>query len=120
MKAVFSIPESARRGLDESLGADFPFSLKPFADTDLVGFVLNKQAEAITIRIDAHFVSTTSAGDAKDTLSGIITLLKGMSQEAEVKDLLGAIQVTVSGSSLTIALQTTLSQLEKLSESFQK
>jgi hypothetical protein len=120
MKAVFSIPESARQGLDENLGADFPFSLKPFADTDLVGFVLDKQAESITIKIDAHFVSTTSAADAKDTLSGIITLLKGMSQEAEVKDLLGAIQVTVSGSSLTIALQTTLSQLEKLSESFQE
>jgi hypothetical protein len=43
-----------------------------------------------------------------------------MSQEPEVKELLGAIQVTVSGSSLSITLETTLSQLEKLTESFQE
>ncbi len=120
MKAVFRIPEDVRQGLSEDTTADLPFSLNPFADTDLVGFVFNKEAEAITIRIDAHFVSTTSAQDAKDTLSGAISLLKGMSQEPEVKELLGAIQVTVSGSSLSIALETTLSQLEKLTESFQE
>jgi hypothetical protein len=120
IKAAFRIPESARRGLGEDTNTGLPVSLKPFADTDLVGFVFNKQAEAVTIRIDAHFVSTTSAQDARDTLSGAITLLKGVSQEAEVKELLGAIQVTVSGSSVTLALQTTLSQLEKLTESFEK
>jgi hypothetical protein len=120
IKAAFKIPESARRGLGEQPAAGIPFSLKPFADTDLVGFVFNKQDEVITIRIDAHFVSTTSAQDAKDTVSGAITLLKGMSQEPEVKELLGAIQVTVSESLLTVTLKTTLSQLEKLTESFQK
>jgi hypothetical protein len=120
LKAAFKIPESARRGLGEQPAAGIPFSLKPFADTDLVGFALNKEAEAITIRIDAHFMSTTSAQDAKDTVSGAISLLKGMSQDAEVKELLGAIQVTVSEYLLTINLKTTLSQLEKFTESFQK
>jgi hypothetical protein len=120
MKAVFRIPEDARRGLGEDSADDFPFSLSTFADTDLVGFVFNKQAESVTIRIDAHFVSTTSAQDAKDTLSGFITLLKGMSEEADVKDLLDAIQVTVSGSSLSIVLTADLSQLEKFSEGFQE
>jgi hypothetical protein len=120
IKAAFKIPESARRGLGEKPAVGLPFSLKPFADTDLVGFALSKEAEAITLRIDAHFVSTTSAQDAKDTVSGAISLLKGMSQEPEVKELLGAIQVTVSESSLSIALKTTLSQLEKLTESFQE
>jgi len=119
IKAAFRIPESARRGMTEETD-DFPFSLKPFADTDLVGFALNKEAKVVTLRIDAHFVSSTSAQDAKDTLSGVITLLKGMSKEAEVKELLGAIQVTVSDSSLSVNLKTTLSQLEKLTESFQE
>lgn len=117
VKAVFTIPESARQRVAQGPIAGLPFSLKPFADTDLVGFALGKEAEVVTLRIDAHFVSTTSAVDAKDTLTGIITLLKGMSQSSDVKDLLGKIQVTVSDSSLTLSLKATLSQLEKFGES---
>jgi hypothetical protein len=120
MKAVFRIPEDVRRGLGEDMAADLPFSLQSFTDTDLVGFVYDKEGEAITIRIDAHFVSTTSATDAKDTLAGAITLLKGMSQEPAVKELLDAIQITVSGSTLSIALETNMTQLAKFGESFQQ
>ena len=120
IKFAFELPEEAREALTEELmPGEIPISLDSFADIDIVGFALNKRAETITIQISPHFLSTDSAQDAKDTLSGAISLFRGMLEIPEVKDLLGKIEVNVTDSWVTIALEITLSEIEELAETFQ-
>ena len=120
IKFAIELPEEAREALpEEPVPGEIPISLEPFADIDILGFALNKEADTITIQINPHFLSTDSAEDAKDTLSGAISLFKGMLQVPEVKELLGKIEVTVTDSWVTIALEITLSEIERLTEMFQ-
>lgn len=120
IKFAFELPEEAREALTEELvPSEIPISLEPFADIDILGFALNKEAETITIQITPHFLSKDSAQDAKDTLSGAISLFKGMLQVPEIKELLGKIEVSVTDSWLTIAFEITLSEIERLTETFQ-
>ena len=113
-RAAFIVPESGRKELSQAPVSGVPFSFKPFADTDLIGFAMSKDAQLATLQVNLHFISSTSAGDARDTLSGAFTSLKGMSLSSDVKDLLGKIVVTTSGSTLTLTLKATLSQIEKV------
>ncbi len=112
IKAAVQIPESERSKLLNDQGQQ-GVSLKPFADTDAVALAVDKSGTTESFRIEAHFVSSTSAQDAKDTLSGGISLLKGMTQDQATKDLLGKVQVEVSGSTLRITFSASLSELEK-------
>ena len=120
IKFAIELPEEARETLtEEPILGEIPISLEPFADIDILGVALNKEAETITIRINPHFLSTDSAQDAKDTLSGAISLFTGMLQVPEIKELLGKIEVTVTDSWMTIAFEITLSEIERLTETFQ-
>ena len=120
IKFTFELPGEARRALaEEPVPGEIPISLEIFADIDIIGFDFNKEADTITIQITPHFLSTDSAEDAKDTLAGAISLFKGMLQVPEVKELLGKIEVTVTDSWVTIALEITLSEIERLTETFQ-
>ncbi len=113
-KVAVQIPESERQKLlNDTSGKELGFSLKPFADTDAVGMSIEKAGSTESFRIEAHFVSSASASDAKDTVSGLISLLKGMAQDQSTKDLLGKIEVTVSGSTLRINFSASLSDIEK-------
>jgi hypothetical protein len=120
IKFAFELPEEAREALTEELvPGEIPISLGAFTDIDMVGFALNKEAETITIQINPHFLNTDSAQDAKDTLSGAISLFRGMLQVPEIKELLGKIEVSVADSWVTIALEITISEIEGLIETFQ-
>jgi len=120
IKFAFELPEEAREALTEELApGEIPISLDPFADIDIVGFALNKRAETITIQINPHFLSTDSAQDAKDTLSGAISLFRGTLEIPELKELLGKIEVSATDSWVTIAFEITLSEIEGLIEMFQ-
>ncbi len=120
IKFAFELPEEAREALTEELvPGEIPISMGSFADIDIVGFALNKEAETITIQINSHFLSTDSAQDAKDTLSGAISLFRGTLEIPELKDLLGKIEVSAADSWVTIALEITISEIEQLTETFQ-
>ena len=120
IKCAFELPKEAREALTEELVPDeIPFSLESFADIDIVGFALNKEADTITIQINPHFLSTDSAEDAKDTLSGAIILLRGVMQDPEIKELLGKVEVTGADSWVTISFEITISEIERLTETFQ-
>ncbi len=120
IKFAFELPEEAREALTEELvPGEIPISLGAFADIDIVGFALNKEAETITIQINPHFLSADSAQDAKDTLIGAISLFKGMLEVPEIKELLGKIEVSAADSWMTIAFEITLSEIERLTETFQ-
>jgi len=119
IKFALEFPEEAREALTEGLvPGEIPISLDSFEDIDILGFAISKEADTLTAKIDAHFLSTDSAQDAKDTLSGAISLFKGTLQVPEMKELLGKIEVTVADSWVTIALEIMLSEIEKLMETF--
>jgi len=120
IKSAFEVPEEARQALTEELmPGEIPISLGAFADIDIVGFALEKEAETINIQIIPHFLSTDSAQDAKDTLNGTISLFKGMVEVPEIKELLGKVEVSAAESWLTIALEINKSEMEQLTETFQ-
>jgi len=120
IKFAFELPEEAREALTEELvPSDIPISMESFADIDILGFALNKEADTITVQITPHFLSTESAEDARDTLSGAISLFKGTLQVPEIKELLGKIEVSVTDLWMTIAFEITLSEIERLTETFQ-
>ncbi len=114
IKAAAQIPESARRSLlDDSGQNEMGFSLKPFADTDALGMSIDKTGTTESFRIEAHFVSAASARDAKDAVAGLISLVKGMAQDQATKDILGKIEVVVTGSTLKVNFSASLSDIEK-------
>ena len=120
IKLAFELPEEVTQALtEEVVPGEIPISLDPFADIDIVGFALNKEGEAMTIQITPHFLSTDSAQDARDTLSGAITLLRLMVEIPEIDQLLGKVEVSVADSWVTIALEITISEIEWLMEMFQ-
>jgi len=119
IKFAFEAPEEAREALTEGLvPGEMPISVDPFEGIDILGFAINKKGDTITTRITPHFLSTDSAEDAKDTVSGVISFFKGTVQVPEMKELLGKIEVTVADSWVTIALEITISEIEKLIEAF--
>jgi len=121
IKVAFELPEEAREALtEEPMPGEIPISLEPFADIDILGFALNKEADTLTAQIDSHFLSMDSARDAKDTLSGAISFFKGTSTDQQMKELLGKIEVTVADSWVTIALEITISEIERLTETFRR
>jgi hypothetical protein len=67
----------------------------------------------VSYRIEAHFVSSASARDAKDTLAGLISLLKGMATDQAAKDMLGKIEVVVTDLTLKVNFSASLSDIEK-------
>ncbi len=119
IKVAFEVPEEARESIaEEPIPGGMPISMAPFADIDTVGFALNKEMETITARIDSYFLSAESAEDAKDTLSGAIMFFRGMSQDPEIKELLGKIEVDITDSWVTINFEITVSEIEELVETY--
>ena len=120
IKFACEFPEEAWKTIEENVPGDIPISLEVFANIDIIGFALNKEAETITVRITPHFLSTDSAQDARDTLSGAIMLSRATLEVPEIKELLRKIKVTLNDSWVTIALEITLSELEQLTETFRQ
>jgi hypothetical protein len=121
IKFALEFPEEAREALTEGLvPGEMPISLDVFEDIDILGLAISKEADTLTARITPHFLSMDSAQDAKDTLSGAISLFKGTLQVPEMKELLGKIEVTVADSWVTIALEMTVSEIEKLTETLRQ
>jgi hypothetical protein len=112
------LPDEARESLREDDSSSSPMSTKVFADMDVVAFAFDKKSDNLAIKINLHFTGTQSVTDAKDTISGLISLLKGTMQVDEVKDLMDKIEVTASAQWLNVSLDTTISELESLSQSF--
>ena len=120
IKFACEFPEEAWKTIEENVPSDIPISLEVFANIDIIGFALSKEAETITVRITPHFLSTDSAQDARDTLSGAIMLSRATLEVPEIKELLRKTKVTLNDSWVTIALEITLSELEQLTETFRQ
>jgi hypothetical protein len=113
------VPEDAQDTFaDEPMMDEIPISLDAFSGIDIVGFSLNKENETLDGRIELHFLEADSLQDASDTISGMITMFKGMMEEPDMKELLEDIEVSVSGSWMTLSIKTELSRVEELIETY--
>ena len=119
VKLAFELPEQAKQVFtQEQMSTEIPLPLESFSDIDTLGFALDKEGETISIEIRPHFLSSDSIEDIENTLSGLIMLAKGMSEDLEVKNLLDKIDVSISDSWLIITFKITLPEIEQLSETF--
>lgn len=119
IKLAVQLPEEARSAMLEETGMDaIPFSFDSFSDIDIIGFALDKSNETLNAAIDIYFLSAESAQDAKNTISGLLSLFKGTVEDQETKDLLGNIEVTASGSKMTIEFDINLPDIEQLMETY--
>jgi hypothetical protein len=118
---AMAVPEDARESFTEdSMVSEMPISMEAFNSIDVIGFSLDKDNETLSSRIEFHFTEADSVQDAHDTISGLISMFKGMMEEPDLKEFLGNIEVSASGSWLTIALETELTQLEKMIETVEE
>jgi hypothetical protein len=99
---AFAPPESLRNELGKEVPQQAILSLKSFQDIDTIGFAVDQPALSLSIRIDAHFSNTASVQDAKDAITGLISVAKGTSQDQNVKTALGNIQVSTTDSWLSM------------------
>jgi len=115
IKVAFELPEEARKALvEESVPGEIPISLEYLADMDMIGFALDKEGETIDVNINPHFLSVDSAEDVNNTLSGAILFSRGMVPDPDIKELLSKINVSVTDTWVTIALEITVSEIEQL------
>jgi len=117
IKAAFAIPAKAQNALADELPSASALSSKAFTKMDAAGLAFNKGTQDVSINANLHFTDTTSAQDAKDTLSGFVNIAKGMTSAPEAKTLLGGIQFSTADVWLNISIKTTLTDLQSLSKS---
>ncbi len=96
------LPQSVRSQLGSEVPQQTTVSLKSLQDMDIIGFAIDQPELNLSFRIDAHFSVATSAQDAQDTISGLISIAKGTSQDQNVKSALSNIQISTSNSWLSI------------------
>ena len=95
-------PESRFKQLGQKVPQQNTLSLESFQNIDNIGFAIDQPSLSLSVRIDAHFSNTASIQDAKDTITGLISVVKGSSQDPNVKTTLGNIQVSTTNSWLSI------------------
>ena len=95
-------PQSLFNQLGQKAHQQNTLSLGFSQNIDNVGFAIDQPSLSLSVRIDAHFSNTVSVQDAKDTITGLISVAKGSSQDPNVKSALGNVQISVSDSWLSI------------------
>jgi hypothetical protein len=114
LRAAFTVPDEAKKTRENNIPGSSTASTQSLSKMDVLGLSLNIGLEDVTVNLDLHFLDTTSAQDAKDTISGAVSLLKGTTTNSELKTLLGEIKFSTSDVWLTTSLKTTLAELQSL------
>jgi hypothetical protein len=102
ISGAFVPPDSLHNGLASEVATQSPVSLKSFQDINAIGFAIDQPGLKLTFRVDARFANTTSVQDARDAITGLISLAKGTSQDQTIKTALGNIKVSTSGAWLSV------------------
>jgi hypothetical protein len=114
LRAAFAVPDEAKKTLENNIPGSSAASTQSLSKMEVLGLSLNIGIEDVTVNLDLHFLDATSAQDAKDTISGAVSLLKGTTTNSELKTLLGEIKFSTSDVWLTASLKTTLAELQSL------
>jgi hypothetical protein len=117
IKAAFALPAAAKNALASEAGSTSKISTQVFSKMDTVGLAFNKGTQDVSINANLHFTDALSAIDAKDTLSGFVSMIKGMTTTPEAKTLLDGIQFSAADGWVNISIKTTLTDLQSISKS---
>jgi hypothetical protein len=113
------LPPELSELIPEGLILALPSLFTSFADMSGAGLALDKRGETVTTRLKAGFTNPDSAQSVADMVMALklgSTLLMPID---EVGDLVGQIEVSVEGSSASIILEVSVSQLEDLMQALQ-
>lgn len=113
---ALEIPNEIQQSFEGEESEVAPFQMGAFSEMDVLSFSFDKNGDNLAIKMFLHFLNASAVEDAKDTLDGLITFMKGMAELDEVKDLLDKVKITTSGVWLDVSLKTTISEMESLSE----
>ena len=115
LKVVLEIPDFALGFLpDQALGV--PINPRPFEDLVVIGIALDKSADDFNVQVMAEFLTEESATDAGDILDGFFKLLRGSIDDERLETLFRSVEVTSSGSTVTLALATSVANVQSLIE----
>ncbi len=117
--AASAPPEALKSQISKQVPQQSQISLSAFQNIDTAGFSVDLEGLDVAIRADAHFTDTGSLTDAKNAITGLISLGKGTAQDPNVKTALGNIQVTTSGSWLSVSTKVNATQIGSLAGSLQ-
>jgi hypothetical protein len=99
---------------DETAIGDTGFSMDAFRHMDLLGYSLDKKQSTLSIQLEIHFLAADYVQDASDIISGLVGMLEGMADEPDLKNQLENIEVSVSGSWITISYEVETPQIDEL------
>ncbi len=111
IKVVAAVPETAMGEIPE----DVSIGLEAFSDVEMLALSLNKAGEAVSLQLKLLFSSSEGAADAEDTISGLLSFISILPDiPPELIDMIDGLDVSVSGSWVTISFQTTLAEGQEL------
>jgi hypothetical protein len=116
------VPSGALSGSPASLGAvpglgAMPLGAEALDSLEIVGVAVDKTGQNLKLRAQLHFRDASSADRVEGLLSGGLSLLRGLTPDPQVRDVLDQVQVKVSGARLDILLQASVSDLQALAAS---
>jgi len=115
LRMAAQVPEE---GLGDGIGGEqSPINLTFLQDLQAVGLSFDKSGQTISLKFKLYFETAeaaTEAGKAIESLLNLATLLPDISPES--LDMLKKISLSVSGLFLTVSLDTTLAEIESLTE----
>jgi hypothetical protein len=112
MRTASSVPANTEQNLENQIPAGSAISSVKLPKLDLLGFSINKGAQDVSISLQLHFPDNASAQDARDTISGAVSVLKGTTVNTDLKTLLGQIQYNVSDVWLNMSSKTSMQNLQ--------
>ncbi len=116
---AFVPPETLRNQITKAIPQQNQLSPKYFQDVDAIAFAADLPVLNVSFRFDAHFSNTASLQDAKDAVTGLISIAKGTSQDPNIKTALSNIQVITSNSWLSVQETASMSDISSLISSIQ-
>ncbi len=113
VKAAFAVPSGA---FDDLAGAPtdaipIPFDPSLLSDIQIVGFAADKEADLVTVTLTLEYASASSAEDASEYFSALLTLAGPFLPPGAAADLLNQIAVEYSGSTVEVSISATVDQL---------
>ena len=113
VKAAFAVPPGA---FDDLAGAPtdaipIPFDPSLLSDIQIVGFAADKEADLVTVTLTLEYASASSAEDASEYFSALLTLAGPFLPPGAAADLLNQIAVEYSGSTVEVSISATVDQL---------
>lgn len=124
---AFTPPQSLRSQLGQALPKQLgqllpktsPISLKALQDVDTIGFAVDQPGLNVSVRIDAHFSNAASLQDARDEVTGLISIAKGASQDPNIKTILDNVKVSAAGSWLSVRGLTSMVEIAAIISNMQ-